>query len=197
MWDMIWYLGFPMFAISVLGMPMRHNVLDEDRDLNLRDFDVVYDQRQNGTENYNINVDGVSLVWAQNSLLEAAALLEPALFGEYFEPSVEVVFEPKPEEQSVQNNGNKTVTVPDIKSNETRHSDGPNTSFSTIEDTNPKNGTNENAVNQSKSRLIWPKSPLPDVFPLSGIDCICIVFFIEFLSTISLMHFFSTICGTE
>ncbi|CAH0554550.1 unnamed protein product [Brassicogethes aeneus] len=48
-------------------------------------FDTVYDQRQNGTENYKINVNGVVLVYAPpQSLLQAAMMLDPALFeGEY------------------------------------------------------------------------------------------------------------------
>lgn len=52
---------------------------------NISEFDEVYDQRQNGSENYRLNVDGVVLVWSPpGGLLQAASLLDPALFeGEY------------------------------------------------------------------------------------------------------------------
>ncbi|XP_066260439.1 uncharacterized protein [Euwallacea similis] len=119
MWDAIWYLGFPMFAVSAFGSPYRkfenEGLYDSDK------FDVVYDQRQNGTENYKLTVDGLSLVWSPNSLLAAAALLEPALYGEYPESSVDIVLGPdasKPEESllgtqiiDVADNDNKTVNV--------------------------------------------------------------------------------------
>lgn len=59
MWDMIWYLGFPMFAVGVFGAPQPKNkYYDSDaNDLyNSDNFDVVYDQRQNGTENYKVSI---------------------------------------------------------------------------------------------------------------------------------------------
>ncbi|EFA10389.1 uncharacterized protein LOC103314278 [Tribolium castaneum] len=59
-------------------------------------FDEVYDQRQNGSENYRLNVNKVVLVWTPpGSLLTAAMLLDPALyepeFGEsdFFKPESE------------------------------------------------------------------------------------------------------------
>lgn len=56
---MIWYLGFPMFAVGVFGAPQPKNkYYDSDaNDLyNSENFDVVYDQRQNGTENYKVSI---------------------------------------------------------------------------------------------------------------------------------------------
>ncbi|XP_066155981.1 uncharacterized protein [Euwallacea fornicatus] len=117
MWDTIWYLGFPMFAVSVFGSPYRK--LDDEGVYDSDKFDVVYDQRQNGTENYKLSIDGLSLVWSPNSLLAAAALLEPALYGEYPETSVDIILGPdasKPEEPlsgtqtiDIVDNDNKTV----------------------------------------------------------------------------------------
>ncbi|XP_044271115.1 uncharacterized protein LOC123015450 [Tribolium madens] len=59
-------------------------------------FDEVYDQRQNGSENYRLNVNKVVLVWTPpGSLLTAAMLLDPSLyepeFGEtdFFKPESE------------------------------------------------------------------------------------------------------------
>lgn len=43
-------------------------------------------------------MDGLSLVWSPNSLLAAAALLEPALYGEYPATTVEELFGPEPAE---------------------------------------------------------------------------------------------------
>lgn len=59
---------------------------------------------------FQVNVDGLSLVWSPNSLLAAAALLEPALYGEYPETNIDVILGPdntKPEEQSVLLTGEK------------------------------------------------------------------------------------------
>lgn len=48
-------------------------------------FEEVYDQRQNGTENYKVDVNGVVVVWASpESILSAVTLLEPGLLeGDY------------------------------------------------------------------------------------------------------------------
>ncbi|CAG9760631.1 unnamed protein product [Ceutorhynchus assimilis] len=107
MWDTIWYLGFPMLAISVFGAPYKKHYDELARDgsyYNSDQYDVVYDQRQNGTENYKLNVDGLSFVWSPNSLFAAAALLEPALYGEYPETNVDIILGPdstKPENRPV------------------------------------------------------------------------------------------------
>lgn len=56
MWDVIWYLGFPMFAVNVFGAPYKKRYeLDNDRIYNSDQYDVIYDQRQNGTENYRVS----------------------------------------------------------------------------------------------------------------------------------------------
>lgn len=48
-------------------------------------FEEVYDQRQNGTENYKVDVNGVVVVWAApEAVLSAVSLLEPGLLeGDY------------------------------------------------------------------------------------------------------------------
>ncbi|XP_018562692.1 uncharacterized protein LOC108904567 [Anoplophora glabripennis] len=48
-------------------------------------FDEVYDQRQNGTENIKVDVNGVVVVWAApEAVLSAVSLLEPGLLdGDY------------------------------------------------------------------------------------------------------------------
>ncbi|XP_050304847.1 uncharacterized protein LOC126742260 [Anthonomus grandis grandis] len=120
MWDVIWFLGFPMFAINVFGAP--YETGDDSYNTPER-FDVFYDQRQNGTENYKLSVDGLSLVWSPNSLLAAAALLEPALYGEYPETNIDVILGPdeivKPGEQEKPLVGEETL----IPTNQNRSSE--------------------------------------------------------------------------
>lgn len=61
------------------------------------EYDIIEDQRQNGTENYRLNVNGVVLMVApSNSLLAAATLLDIAELGTTFQ---EIDFIQKSEEK--------------------------------------------------------------------------------------------------
>ena len=43
-----------MMIVGVFGAPYRKYELDNDSSYNFGQFDTVYDQRQNGTENYKV-----------------------------------------------------------------------------------------------------------------------------------------------
>ncbi|XP_030759316.1 uncharacterized protein LOC115884781 [Sitophilus oryzae] len=89
--DLMWYLGLPMFAVGVCGVPYKRESENGTR-YDWNQYDTVYDRKQTGTENLKVNVDGVSLIWTTNSLLAAAALLEPALYGEFPDSNVDLIF---------------------------------------------------------------------------------------------------------
>lgn len=89
-------------------------------------FEEVYDQRQNGTENYKVEVNGVVVVWAApDSILSAVTLLEPGLLeGDYgdLEELLGSQKPPKPENLQVVNpeqpsNSTTTALPPSSESN--------------------------------------------------------------------------------
>lgn len=95
---LIFLLSVTFLTQSVLCAPL---VTDNQTPYDLKEFDEVYDQRQNGTENWRLNVDKVVLVWTPpGNLLTAAMLLDPELFDLENGSNVEVEEETKPETAS-------------------------------------------------------------------------------------------------
>lgn len=72
-------------------------IVKKNESYDVSQFDEVYDQRQNGSENYRVNVNKVVLVWTPpGSLLTAAMLLDPSLYEPEFS---EDFFKPESEEK--------------------------------------------------------------------------------------------------
>lgn len=87
-------------VLSTSGAPLNSTSTtdkkQEQTQYNFANYDEVYDQRQNGTENLKVDVNGVMLVWApQESLFSVASLLNPTLF-EIGEPDLDELLIPPP-----------------------------------------------------------------------------------------------------
>lgn len=104
------FLSITYLTQSVLSAPL---VTDNQAPYDLTEFDEVYDQRQNGTENWRLNVDKVVLVWTPpGNLLTAAMLLDPELFENGNGSDLEIEEESKPGTTPSSTSSNSSTELP-------------------------------------------------------------------------------------